>query len=99
MIEWRPTSFSKFLALFSAVTIAAFAQERFQTGELQGFTKSPTEHVINRSEKPIIARRAVGVVVSKTDSQPLSNAVFEVRGPVPGVESRERRPRNRDVFG
>ncbi len=39
------------------------AQERFESGWLKGFTKSPTEHVIVHLEKPFVVRAAKGIVL------------------------------------
>lgn len=61
--------------------LAAFGQERFSTGELRGFTKSPTEHVIERLEKGAIVRRLEGSVGSKELDKPLEGVLIEIRGP------------------
>jgi len=73
-------SLIKLFALLSGLLGACLAQERFEAGEFQGFTKSPSEHIINRFEKAITTRVLSGVVLSKTDSRPLADALFEVRG-------------------
>jgi hypothetical protein len=39
------------------------AQERFESGWLKGFTKSPTEHIIDQPEKPFTVSAAKGVVL------------------------------------
>ena len=83
---------TRFFVLLSGLLVMCAAQERFETGELEGFTKSPTEHIIDRLEKPITTRLVSGVILAKTDSRPLADAVFEVRGPgatgkVQGVKS------------
>jgi hypothetical protein len=40
----------KVAILILGITITCSAQERFQSGEFKGFTKSPTEHIICRIE-------------------------------------------------
>lgn len=54
-------------------------QEKFQSGDLAGFTKSPTEHIIIYLEKPIITRKIEGRIMSEADGEPLKNVLFEVR--------------------
>lgn len=68
-------------ALFVAVFFAALGQERFKTGELKGFTKSPTEHIIERLEKIPTLRKVEGFVGSKELDQPLGGVLIEIRGP------------------
>lgn len=48
--------------------------------ELRGFTRSPTEHIINRFDQPIRTSRFEGLV---TDSggAPMEGVLVEVRGP------------------
>lgn len=53
-----------------AVTLAAFcsAQERFETGWLKGFTKSPAEHIIDEPDKPFTLQGVRGVVLDPSGS-------------------------------
>ncbi len=58
------------LALFTALlglSLSAFctAQERFESGWLKGFTKSPTEHIINELDQPFTVRSVKGVVLDQ----------------------------------
>lgn len=69
------------LTLLLAGLFAAPAQERFTAGELKGFTKSPTEHLIERLEKGVILRRVEGSVGSKEQDKPLEGVLIEIRGP------------------
>jgi hypothetical protein len=39
--------------VFLGVVASCLAQDRFQAGELKGFTKSSIEHIISRLEEPI----------------------------------------------
>lgn len=63
-----------------AVTLAAFcpAQERFETGWLKGFTKSPTEHIIDEPEKPFTVRAVMGVVLDPSGAE-MDGVVVEIR--------------------
>ena len=67
--------------IFAAVALTCFGQERFSSGELKGFVKSGTEHIIVHVEEPFVVSAVAGVIASKTDSRPLANVIFEVRGP------------------
>jgi hypothetical protein len=61
--------------------LLALSQERFETGELKGFTKSPTEHIIERlSEHPTV-RTIEGVVTTENSAEPLVGVLVEIRGP------------------
>lgn len=63
------------------IAVACAAQERFQSGELKGFTKSPTEHIISRIDDPITVSSVRGSVVFSGKDEPLKGVVFEIRGP------------------
>lgn len=66
------------------VCLATFAlpgQERFQAGELKGFTKSPTEHILERLDAGVVVRRLEGRVGSKEQDKPLEGVLVEIRGP------------------
>jgi hypothetical protein len=58
-----------------------WAQERFESGEFKGFTKSPTEHVISRLDEPITVYSVRGKIIVKGNDDPLTEVVFEIRGP------------------
>jgi hypothetical protein len=62
------------------VTLAAFcpAQERFETGWLQGFTKSPTEHMIDEPDKPFTLHAVRGVVLDPNGAE-MDGVVVEIR--------------------
>jgi hypothetical protein len=64
-----------------AVTLAALcpAQERFETGWLKGFTKSPTEHIIDEPEKPFTVHDVRGVVLDPSGRE-MDGVVVEIRG-------------------
>ena len=63
-----------------AVTLAVFcpAQERFETDWLKGFTKSPTEHIIDEPEKPFTVRAVRGVVLDPSRAE-MDGVVVEIR--------------------
>jgi len=63
-----------------AVTLVALcpAQERFETGWLKGFTKSPTEHIIDEPDKPFTARTVRGVVLDPSGAE-MDGVVVEIR--------------------
>jgi hypothetical protein len=55
------------------------AQDKAATGD---FTKSPTEHIINQLDQPIVVRSMQGVVSRKEGyHEPLPNVLFEIQGP------------------
>lgn len=62
------------------MTLASFcpAQERFDTGWLKGFTKSPTEHIIDESEGPFTVPSVRGVALDPSGAG-MAGAVVEIR--------------------
>jgi hypothetical protein len=54
-------------------------QDRFPSGDLKGFSRSTTEHIINELETDLTVDRVSGRIV--VDSEPLVGALVEVRGP------------------
>jgi hypothetical protein len=69
------------LLLVLGLTIPVLAQERYTSGEFKGFTKSPTEHVIVRLEQSINVHSVRGIIKSAGESNPLTDALLEIRGP------------------
>jgi hypothetical protein len=69
------------LVVFVAAAFAFRGQERFAAGELKGFTKSPTEHVIERLGDAPVMRAVEGSVGSKSLDKPLEGVLIEIRGP------------------
>jgi len=67
--------------LLVGMAISCFAQERFQSGEFKGFSKSPTEHIISRIDEPITVSSVHGSVVFKGKDDALKRVVLEIRGP------------------
>jgi hypothetical protein len=63
------------------IALACGAQERFQSGEFKGFTKSPTEHIISRVDEPFTVSSVRGSVVLSGKDEPLKDVLFEIRGP------------------
>lgn len=59
-----------------------WAQERFPSGELEGFTKSATEGIIIHLDQPLVVHGVSGIVRrSVGDESPLEGVLFELRGP------------------
>jgi hypothetical protein len=54
------------------------AQERFESGWLKGFTKSPTEHIIDQPEKAFTVSTAKGVVLDPSGAA-LRGVLVEVQ--------------------
>ena len=67
-------------AIAGVLTQVCLAQSRFDDGEFKGFTKSPTEHIINRYERLVEMRSFAGTVVDPSGA-PIGGVVVEVRGP------------------
>jgi len=60
----------------------SWAQDRFESGDLAGFTKSPTEGIIVRLDQPFVLHRVGGLILrSAGDQSPLEGVLFELRGP------------------
>jgi len=73
---------SKWLVLLTlGITTSCFAQERFQSGEFKGFTKSATEHIISRVDEPLTVPSVRGAILFKGKGEPVKDVVFEIRGP------------------
>ena len=71
-----------------AMSARGIAQEKATVGD---FTKSPTEHIINQIEQPLVVRSVTGIVTRKNggSTEPLANVLFEIQGP--GAERKIRR--------
>lgn len=57
------------------------AQDHFSSGELEGFTRSRTEHIINQVDEPLRVRSVKGVIRLEIEDNPLKGALVEIRGP------------------
>lgn len=71
----------KLVLITLCVAGCCLAQDRFQSGEFKGFTKSPTEHIISRLDKPITTHSVRGRIIFAEKDDPLNEVVFEIRGP------------------
>ena len=60
--------------------VALTGQSRLDSGELKGFTASPTEHIINRYDERVKAHVFRGIVVDDSGLA-ISGVIVEVRGP------------------
>jgi hypothetical protein len=75
------------------------AQERFPSGELEGFRKSATEGTIVHLQKPFVVRAVNGVIIrSVGDESPVEGALFELRGPGSSVIIRSATTRSDGKF-
>lgn len=82
------------LILVIAATAPGIAQDRATVGD---FTKSSTEHIIDKVEHPYVVRSVRGIISRKQgDEGPLPNVLFEIQGP--GTERKIRRA-NTDEYG
>lgn len=77
-------------------TATAMAQEKSVIGE---FTKSPTEHIINRIEQPFLVGSVRGTIIRKEGfREPLANVLFEIQGPGGGKKIRKATTDERGRF-
>jgi hypothetical protein len=75
-----------FLLMFVLGVAAGTAQDtgKFTEGPLAGFSKSPTEHIINQIDEPFVVRSVAGVICferSDNTCDPLRGVLLEIRGP------------------
>ncbi|MBI5085834.1 MAG: carboxypeptidase regulatory-like domain-containing protein [Acidobacteria bacterium] len=80
---WREKSMRPRIlsVLLLAASHGALAQGRFETGELRGFTKPPTGHIIERLGETPTIRSVGGSVHSEVLRKPLEGVLVEIRGP------------------
>jgi hypothetical protein len=69
------------IGLCMVLATACFAQDRFKSGQLAGFTISPTEHIINTFDSELTVREMKGTIALETNGNPLNGALVEIRGP------------------
>ena len=68
------------ILLLLILSAPAWGQDRFQSGELKGFTMSPNENVIVHLAQPFVVSYVRGVAVRVVgDKSPLGGVLFEVR--------------------
>lgn len=68
------------ILLLLMLAVPARGQDRFQSGELKGFTRSPSEGEIVHLKQSFIVSYIRGVVVRAVgDKSPLEGVLFEVR--------------------
>ena len=64
-----------------SVTVA-WGQDRYQSGELKGFTISREEHIINHLDDPLTVHEVKGTAfIAYDEKTPLEGVLFELRGP------------------
>ena len=63
-----------------------FAQDDFP---IKDFTRSPTEHIINRIDDPFVVRSVSGVVTLHHQAEPLAGVLLEIEGQ--GTDKRLRK--------
>jgi len=66
--------------LSALLACVVLGQSLFGDGEFKGFTRSPTEHIINSYKRVVTARTFEGSVVDPSGA-PIQGAIVEVRGP------------------
>ncbi len=79
---------TRIVPLLCICCLQLLPQERFDSGEMKGFTKSPTEHIIERLHEQAPLRAIEGVIVSKSLAKPMSGVLIEIRGPSPSENIR-----------
>jgi Carboxypeptidase regulatory-like domain len=63
-------------------TLVAAQDGKFSEGRFAGFTKSPTEHVINQIDEPFVVRSVNGLIEFEgANQEALPRVLFEIRGP------------------
>lgn len=71
----------KLVLTFTLVlAIPLAAQERFASGDLKGFTRSPIEHIVVTLSEPFEVATVEGTILME-DASPLGDVLFEIRGP------------------
>jgi Carboxypeptidase regulatory-like domain len=82
-----------FILLFPTIAAtSAQSPERFDSGPYKGFTRSPTEHILDPIRTPIKVRSIRGVI-KNPGGEPLPEVIIEIRdgtGNVRGVQTNER---------
>jgi hypothetical protein len=69
------------IGLCLVLATSCFAQDRFKSGQLAGFTISPTEHIINTLDTELTVREVKGTIAFEPSDSPLNGALIEIRGP------------------
>jgi len=70
------------LLLSLSVCPFGWTQDRIESGELKGFTRSPTEHIINRLDDAFTVREVKGAAfISDGFKSPAVGVLLELRGP------------------
>ncbi len=69
---------SKLLILIPLTAAFSCAQDDFP---IKDFTKSPTEHIINRIAAPFVVRSVHGFITSPGVREPFQGVLFEIQGP------------------
>ena len=72
---------TRFYFMALCLTFPSFGQERLQSGEFKGFTKSATEHIISRIDEPFRVTSVHRMVVFKDRNDGLKEVLLEIRGP------------------
>jgi hypothetical protein len=81
MIHRITLSITLLLLSLSACPLG-WAQDRIESGDLKGFTRSPTEHIINRLYDAFTVREGKGAAfISDGFKSPTVGMLLELRGP------------------
>jgi hypothetical protein len=70
----------KILCAWFLLAPLCLSQHRITSGELAGFTESPTEHIINRLDNDLTVSKFEGRICFE-DGSPLNAVLIELRGP------------------
>jgi len=81
MIKKRFMLKSALLALAFLAASHGWTQDRFASGELKGFTRSPEEHIINYLDSPLTVREVKGSAFIEFSKTPADGVLFELKGP------------------
>jgi hypothetical protein len=70
------------LLAFAFLTVSlGWTQDRFESGDLKGFTRSSEEHIINYVDVPFTVREVKGSAVIEFSKTPADGVLFELKGP------------------
>jgi Carboxypeptidase regulatory-like domain len=83
-----------------AVTLSTLcpAQERIESGSLKGFTKSPTEHIIDELDKPFTVRAVKGVVLDPSSAE-MDGVVVEIQDAAGRIRGTKTSPKGTFKLG
>lgn len=73
---------ARLILLLATATSSLWGQHGSGFPDLTGFSISPTEHIINQVDRPLVVKSVKGVIRCDCGyNEPLADAIFEIRGP------------------